>query len=517
MQGYLLAESVFTVETTVNLILDTRLAEALEYLDDPVTTVAQTVYGDHSDGVRPLEPPRRGDNDITIAWTPDRRLASVSYKSVGVGSKLVGAAAKVIATVVGLAIRSDGTSLGRRSDASDAELDEPPDPTSVRKAWDAAHTAAADHRSTYAGIADRCTKKLGTLRGEVVDGDDAVAGARKLARIRQLEQILDAALKETSKVDAMFSAWSEAHLVKIPRALSQSIALDAVPVHEDASNEAPQQDPNAVDDDSRGLKSLWEHAGVWIEVGPSLTNPDWRPNEDGSVDGASLRGDLVYWRIPRVARLWVWRRGASGTPILEKSADVVVTDRFSESTSMPLDGRFFGEASVDITFGDLGFPSKLVVGDKSAVGAIADAIGGVPDQVVAGLDAATKIGTSADALRDAADVRSLEVIKRQVEQRSKELELQGINATADSYAELKRLQQQVDIATAQGSLAPPSALATLQNELAEATARRDLDAVNRDSAQAAELAGVRAEIARLEAQIQLLQARAQLPEGTEGR
>jgi hypothetical protein len=112
--------------------------------------------------------------------------------------------------------------------------------------------------------------------------------------------------------------------------------------------------------------------------------------------------------------------------------------------------------------------------------------------VAAGLDAATKIGTGIDDLRDAANQRRLEVIKRQVDQRAMELEFQGINATAESSAELKRLQQQVELANTQGTLAPPTELAQLQNELAEATARRDLDAVTRDRAQAAELADVRA-------------------------
>ncbi|MFT4108101.1 hypothetical protein [Propionicimonas sp.] len=514
MLSYLLAESVFTVETTVDLIRDTRLDEPREYLDVPVTTVAQTVAGDARHGTRELDPPRRGDNDFTIAWTADRRLASVSYKSVGVASKLVAAAVKILATVVGIAIRGTATGLTRRSDPSDsAPLDEAPDPSSVRAIWDTAHEAEAAHSRVHAAIAERATAKLTTLRGQVVDTDDGVEAARALARISQLELVLRTSLKETAKVDAMFASWSDAHLARIPRTLSRSIALDAVPVHGDPTIDAPTQDPNGLHD-RPDLEALWQDCGIWLEVGPTLADPDWRPNHAGAVDGATLRRDVVYWRVPRMARVWVWRRGDSGRPVLEKAADVPVTDRFGESTSMALDGRFFGEASVDVTFGDLGSPARLVVGDKSVAGAIADAIGGAPDQVSAGLDAATRIGASADALRDAADVRGLEVIKRQLERRSKELELQGVNATADSYAELKRLQQQVDIASAQGSLAPPSTLATLQNELAEATARRDLDAVNRDSAQAAELAGVRAEIARLQAQVQLLQARAQLPQGS---
>ena len=129
--------------------------------------------------------------------------------------------------------------------------------------------------------------------------------------------------------------------------------------------------------------------------------------------------------------------------------------------------------------------------------------------MAAGLETATKIGTSVGDLQDAAAKRRLEVINRLVDQRAKELELQGINATAESYAEQKRLEQQVAIAKAQGSLAPASELSRLQNELAEATARRDLEAVSRERAQASELAEVRAELAKLEAQLDIIRIKVQ--------
>ena len=90
MFGYLLAESVSIIDTSVDFMRDARLGDVREYCD-VVTTVGQSVRGDSSHGVRNLNPPRRGDNDVTITWTSDRRVSSVSYKSVGVGSKIVGA------------------------------------------------------------------------------------------------------------------------------------------------------------------------------------------------------------------------------------------------------------------------------------------------------------------------------------------------------------------------------------------------------------------------------------------
>ena len=105
MFGYLLAESVSIIDTSVDFMRDARLGDVREYCD-VVTTVGQSVRGDSSHGVRNLNPPRRGDNDVTITWTSDRRVSSVSYKSVGVGSKIVGAGVKIITTIAATAIRS---------------------------------------------------------------------------------------------------------------------------------------------------------------------------------------------------------------------------------------------------------------------------------------------------------------------------------------------------------------------------------------------------------------------------
>ena len=503
MRSYLLAESTFIVQTTVNRVRDERLkGDVLEYTDEPVTTVSQGVAGDDSDGIRNLESPRRGDHDVTIAWTGDRRLASVSYKSVGVGSKVVAAGAKLLATIVGTAIR---TAPYRQLVADDSQKVLPPSLSEVRAVWDAENESSSAHKKTYVRIADAATAELASLREQAVDGRVEVAqGVKILARTRQLEQILETALKEIAKIDAMFAAWSEARITRFQQSSSYAVALDKLPEHADPNTPTPQTDPDSITDPT--LKNLWTGSGVWLEVGPSSAGQNWKPNPDGTVPGDTLKTNHIYWRLPRTARLWIWRAGVDGKPLLERTVDVAVTDRYSASESIPLDGRFFGEASVEIIFDDLGLPSKVVQGDTSVAGAIADALGGVTEQVSAGLTAASTIGTSVDGLREAADKRRLEVITRQVDQRAKELELQGINATADSYAELKRLQQQVEIASAQGSLAPASALSQLQDELAEATARRDLAAVNRETALAVELAEIRAEIARLQAQQELLKA-----------
>ena len=139
--------------------------------------------------------------------------------------------------------------------------------------------------------------------------------------------------------------------------------------------------------------------------------------------------------------------------------------------------------------------------DTSAVGAIAEAIAGAPEQLVAGMDAVSKASANLRGLRDAAAERKLEAIKRQVTQRTQELELRGLNATADDFAKLKRQQQKVAMLEAEGALTPASELSKLQNELAGETGRADLEKVQRDRQVASDLAAMQAEIAGLEARV----------------
>lgn len=140
-------------------------------------------------------------------------------------------------------------------------------------------------------------------------------------------------------------------------------------------------------------------------------------------------------------------------------------DRHSRLASRRLVGRSFGEQAAELVFTDLGVPKKLVTGEKSAVGAVADAIVAAPDQFTSGLDAVSKSSTTLGDLSAASAEARLKAITRAVDQRTKELELVGINATAADFVELKRLKQRLEIVTAQGGLAPPSELANLQAEL----------------------------------------------------
>lgn len=514
---YLLPESTVVIDGKVDLIKDTRLAsDPRVYLGTPTATVSTSVRADSSHGACTLDPPKRGDNSVTIDLTDDQRLTGLTFNSVGVGSKVIGAGVKVVAMVVGAAVRVAGSrSMMAAARTLQAEPNtDPPTETEARAVWEASNAAAVEHRSAYADLADASTAQLLVVRKAMGTSEDSLVLARAARRVQYLADLLADAKAEVAKVDGLHDAWSAARMAKYPQHITFTLAIDDLPLHADPTSYQPAWHPPAPmdGDDASVVWHIWETLGVLVEIGPVSPQTPLRPNADGSVEG-TLDKRSVHWREPRPARLWVWRRGSDGEPVLEQVSDILVTDQFSTPNSMKLEGRFFGEQAANIALNALGVPTKLVTGDKSAVGAIADAISSAPDQFTAGLDAVSKASTTLGDLSSAGAELRLKAIKRQVEQRTQELELQGINATADEFVELKRLKQQVEIASAQGSLAPPSELAKLEAELSRETTQRDLEAVRRDRARSAELAAVHSQIEQLKAELELMRLRTENDQG----
>jgi hypothetical protein len=508
---YLLPESTVVIDGKVDLIKDTRLGgEPRVYLGEPVSTVATGVRADSSHGVRELDPPERGDNALTVAQTGDQRLAGLTFNSVGVGSKVVGAGVKVVAMVLGAAVRAAG--VRSITDAAEGLLGksptEPPAEDDVRAAWEQANEPSVAHRKAYAEMADAATAQLLAARKTMSTEEDPLAVARAARRVQYLTDLLADANAEVAKVEGLYDAWGAARMEKYPQHITFTLAIDELPEHPDPMSYRPASAPATSASGGGGsvVQHIWDTLGVLVEIGPVNPQTSWRPNAEGRVQG-TLDEQSVHWRTPRSARLWIWRRDSDDKAVLEQISDILVTDRYSTAGCMKLEGRYFGERAVDLVLNDLGVPTKLVTGDKSAVGAIADAISTAPEQFTAGLDAVSKASTTLGDLSSAGAELRLKAIKRDVEQRTQELELQGINATAEDFAELKRLKQKVDIATAQGSLAPPSELAKLEAELSRETTQRDLEAVRRDRAQAAEMAAVHSEIDRLKAELELIRIR----------
>jgi len=129
----------------------------------------------------------RLNTEYSFSFAADERLSSVSYKSTGVGSKVVGAAVKTLAVVVGAAARVSSVAvggvggLGARAFKADDHgtekrkvevVDGAPAPEDVRDAWAETESGARaeKHRSDYRNLATIATNDLLTLNQQVLQG-----------------------------------------------------------------------------------------------------------------------------------------------------------------------------------------------------------------------------------------------------------------------------------------------------------------------------------------------------------
>ena len=502
---YRLAETVVTVAGTIEFVRD-KYDESRE-MRKPGPAAATITIGLRADPTREAEREvvigRGGaDDDFTIALS-DGRLSEVSYKSVGVGGKVVAAGVKVVAFVGGIAARLLPMFLG-------AEGKTPRDPMASRKAeqsrrdkaekrarqaWNGQHRAAADLYQTYTATIETASTSLATARNNAAIATDPAVGSAALALAARIEDVISQSQREVDRIDTLYRAWRGTTQVARIEAHSYELSLTDLPT--------TTGDPPAIEDLSDPAVAAWTSLGLIVGV---AANPD---SSSATVvnDGHLPEKNEVAWRIPRLVRFWVWRRDQIDAPVLDRTFAASVVDDKCHIGILELNSSLFGEQSGTITFGDLGAPTKLIRADKSVIGAVAEALAGVPESVTAGLDAAVKSQASVTGLLDADDERRLASVKRRVDQLNKELEEKGLNATAEHFAEQKRLEQQVAIIEAQGKL-EPSELAVMQEQLELVETRTKLQAARQKARLDVELATVRAEIARLEDRVRLEELRA---------
>ena len=175
---------------------------------------------------------------------------------------------------------------------------------------------------------------------------------------------------------------------------------------------------------------------------------------------------------------------------------------------MELRAGAFGEHGGTWTFGDEGAPTAITTSDKSMAGALADALGSVPEQLVGAVDQAKKLTDSINGIQDAAAEREKAAAERDLATAKARIELLGLNATEEDAAALARAEQAVKLRTATRSLAPGAdALEDLKAELDRVKTQNDLDAARRTATLENQLVDVRAEVARLEQEVLIAKAK----------
>jgi hypothetical protein len=194
---------------------------------------------------------------------------------------------------------------------------------------------------------------------------------------------------------------------------------------------------------SARARAVWDQLGVIVELGPADGYGD--AGRSGPATSAPDGECVVTWRVHRPARLWIWRRGAAGVPTLHRTVQADIVDEHSREQHMVLSDRAFGEQGGALVFDESGAVTKIVRNDTSGLGAFADAVVGVPAAVSGGVEAASKITTGVTTAADATADRRLASLKREKELRELELEQRGLAATPAEVAEVKRLQEQVEL------------------------------------------------------------------------
>jgi hypothetical protein len=384
------------------------------------------------------------DDDFAVQFTGDGRLASISYKVEGAGGQIVTAAAKTIAVVGGIAAAIAGVAHGRLplGSAMAASVAPTQPEQAARSAWEAEHQTEVSLRKQYTSTLANAANRLAEVRDQAVSATDLKTAKETLALAGCLQQLFTDCQKELDTIDALYKAWRATTKSTRTESCAYDLRLSELP------SAAPGKAP-VVGSLTDTAKVVWQSMGVVVTVDRGHSNVGATPHQRQGDDGDARH---ISWRIPRPVRFWVWRRGMNGKPVLQGTFTVSIVDERSEVAGVALKSELFGSHSGELTFGDLGAPEKMAWGDKSTAAAFATALSGVPETVAGGLDTASKMQSSFTGLLDAEEERRLTALKRRVDMMNETLEMKGIAATADDFAELKRLEQRVAIAEARAKL-----------------------------------------------------------------
>lgn len=488
---YAMAESVVTVSGTIEFVSD-QFGPDEQRRDTPSTaTVMLGLRADEGGGSRTLDiDSGKSDNELTVSLTPDGRLTEVAYKATGAGGRIVAAGAKVIAFVGGIAARL--AFLSGASPGADEEAEQ---------AWKTANPELSGQRDEYRELTKTLPDKILKARQAAAKAETAAVMQADIARARRLEQLLADARTELDRIETLYRAWRSATITTRRLSVIHTISVDSLP-HGAAGT---QPDHTKLSDIAR---QVWDDLGVIVQVEPLYGRVNVGPFHQPEEGSAEDESRLLRWRIPRPVRFTIWRRAANALPSLERSSPEYVVDKVSSTAGVALKSVFFGEETATVSFGEYGFPSKIGMTSTSGWASFMDALGGVPEALSGGLDSADKVQTSISGLVDAAAERDLASKKRELELLQTELENKGLAATAEDVARLKRLEQQVAIAGAEGKLASGAAEADrLEAEFRLVKARTDLDVARRENSLETELGSLRSEVTRLEEALRLEKAK----------
>jgi hypothetical protein len=441
-----------------------------------------------------------GTQDVDATLTTDGRLQSVQHKSVGAGPAVVAAGAKLIGFIGG-AVLSVANAVG----VADVDIDRDgkapvPDP---REKWAEDHPDAARLHQAHKVLATEAADKLVDLQKQLIASDDLVTVRSLTARVAAVTSTLNTARLEVSRIETLFATWRASQTTTHTAALECLVDLDHIEPREVGTGVA--QAPQVPQEGALGF-DLWRDFRMILQV------VDGRRSEDVVPTVIPAEGDaentIVRWRVPRVIELWVWSQPNDGSdPTLVTRTPITVVDGNSDRYGMGLRTGAFGEHGGKWTFGEDGAPTAITTNTKSMAGALADAVGAAPEQLVGAVEQAKKLTDTINGIQDAAAERGKAAAERDLAIAKARVEELGINATEGDAAALARAEQAVKLRTATRAIAPGTdAFEDLKAELDRVKTQNDLDAARRTATMEGQLVDVKAEVARLEQEVLVAKA-----------
>lgn len=429
------------------------------------------------------------DRAFTLSLTEDGRLLSTDATATGRAGGALKAAVSTVATVAGVALGAFskvGLTMAALGD---------------QQSWESQHEELGNLRTSLREAQTSVRSGLAAAYKASAEADDPRKLRQLMGRAADLRRLLAEVARDLAEVEAHRAEWlrqrvdrrSETHAFvfdvddlpserfvatwpndpeeltdeKYGRIVRALHALGVVVTCRDVTPRSQQQSPNV---DGTAYEGVWYRrtrqvelrvyrvVGVQrLEPAPDTSSASFSATH-GAQDPVAVGDELERTERPPGGRttsapddaVYVpIKRGNGPVPWLElvEQREVEVVDKHCASGYVPFRTAWFGTRTSAISFGPLGAPVSIGSSAGSALAEVAETVGALPQQVLAGLAAANKIVDETEtATRQAADRRLADLQRRQavLEQ---ELQTTELAANADLRTELSRVKAEQDLLT----------------------------------------------------------------------
>jgi hypothetical protein len=360
---YNLAETRVRISGSVTRKFDTILESASESLDE-ITFSWETIGDEQASRTLRTDKKFLSDLELSLSFTDDRRLTSVSVSTTSAADEALGAAAKLVGIGVGATIggwpaaamaagvatkRLLSANLGIEptDEAADDPLAEdeaeiqPED--KVAEAYSSAHAMESAQAAKYLGLSASVMQALLETRIQVVaDPSDPELATRK-TRLSQVAREVDA---ELTRLKTHFEAWRSGTFDTTTESIEALLEMRQLPFLIDG--ELRFSELRNTQDLSSG--DVWDTLGVCVARFEDQRPVDSNVEEDNRQEGIWIR--QAHWRqFALVAR---------------KAGKVEVTSRFQRfvlddgcrEEYFPWEDGLFRDRKLGLEFSDLARSSK---------------------------------------------------------------------------------------------------------------------------------------------------------------